>query len=137
MRYLKHFNESISSYNFKFDGETYEFTDGENIFEVEFTLEDDIYELKWYLNKDGVYTYDIINGNIYRIMETIFGKILNDFIQKNENCDSILIKGMAKNKERQGITQRTNVYFRYLRTHPISGWTLDKYQNEIYLDKNE
>jgi len=143
MKYLRKYRlfEKVDSYDFKFDGEdmSYEFSDGENNFEVEFTYitDDDLYELKWYLNKGGVYTYDIVNSNIYKILETIFGKILPDFIEKNKDCNSILIQGMSKRHEKSNITQRTNVYYRYLKNNLIDGWSLDRYQNEIYLDKIE
>lgn len=143
MKYISGFKlfESVQPYDFKFntDDISYEFTDGVNNFEVEFSKipEDNTYDLKWYLNKGGIYTYDVINGNIYRILETIFGKILSDFINKTEDCKSILIQGMAKRSEKNNITQRTNIYYRYLKNNPIDGWKLDRYQNEIYLDKDE
>ena len=141
MKYIISFNESVSSYNYKFDENnmSYEFSDGNNEFKVDFTYitEDDIYELKWYLKKDGFYTYDIVNSNIFKIMETVLGKILNDFIKRFDDCNSILICGLSKNHEKNEITQRTNVYFRYLKSHPIDGWIVDRYQNEIYLDKKD
>ena len=37
--------------------------------------------------------------------------------------------------ESDAITQRTKVYYRYLQNNPIEGWELDRYGNEIYLDK--
>ena len=143
MKYLTKYKlyESVIPYDYKFDETdlSYEFSDGENNFDVEFTYitEDNLYELKWYLNKGGIYTYDIINGNVYRILETILGRILNDFISKVSDCTSILIQGMSKRQEDNEITQRTNVYYRYLKNNPILGWSLDRYKNEIYLDKNE
>jgi hypothetical protein len=44
---------------------------------------------------------------------------------------------MSKRNEKSEITQRTNVYYRFLKNNPIYGWDLDRYQNEIYLDKKE
>ena len=68
-------------------------------------------------------------------MKTIFSDIIPDFISKNDWCAEIAIKGLGKGNESDAITQRTKVYYRYLQNNPIEGWELDRYGNEIYLDK--
>ena len=45
------------------------------------------------------------------------------------------IKGLGKENEKESLSQRTKIYYRYLQNNPIDGWELDKYGNEIYLDK--
>lgn len=143
MKHITNFRifESVEPYPYEFDESEncYSFSDGKNKFEVEFSYiaEDDLYDLKWFLDKNGIYTYDIVNSNIYRLLNTIMGKILRDFIEKNDDCRHILIHGMSKRNEKSEITQRTNVYYRFLKNNPIYGWDLDRYQNEIYLDKKE
>ena len=42
---------------------------------------------------------------------------------------------MGFGTEKEPIHQRTKVYYRYLKNNPIEGWELDRYGNEIYLDK--
>jgi hypothetical protein len=68
-------------------------------------------------------------------LKTIFNGIISDFISKNDWCSEITIKGLGKGNESDAITQRTKVYYRYLQNNPIEGWELDRYGNEIYLDK--
>lgn len=128
--------ESINKYEFiKKSDNSWEFSDGNNNFLVEFIKNDDMWELIWYVIKNGKNTYDIVNSNIYRILSTIFKGILIEFIENTPECNNILIKGLSKSLEKSETTQRTKIYYRYLTNNPINGWTLDKYQNEIYLDK--
>jgi hypothetical protein len=47
----------------------------------------------------------------------------------------ITIKGLGKGTEKDSLHQRTKIYYRYLQNNPIDGWKLDRYGNEIYLDK--
>ena len=47
----------------------------------------------------------------------------------------VIIKGLGKENESDEITQRTKVYYRYLQNNPIDGWEIDRYSNEIYLNK--
>lgn len=142
MKHLRNFGifETVGTYRFEFDESEncYSFSDGKNNFEVEFSLiDEETYELKWFLERNGLYTYDIVNSNIYRLLNTILGEILRDFISRTPDCSHILMHGMSKTKEKSEITQRTNVYYRFLVNNPIPGWSLDRYRNEIYLDKKE
>ena len=67
--------------------------------------------------------------------ETIIGKILNDFLNRNDWVETVKIVGLGKTTEKDAITQRTKLYWRYLNNNPITGWELDRYGNEIYLYK--
>ena len=63
------------------------------------------------------------------------GHILKDFISKNDWVQSVKIVGLGKTTEKESVTQRTKLYWRYLNNNPMSGWELDRYGNEIYLYK--
>jgi hypothetical protein len=117
----------------------YKFIDGVNTFRVEFDrMPQNEAEVSYrVLNKDLKWTFEMVESNIFRIMETIFGRIIPDFIKKNDWCNSITIKGLGKGHEKEQITQRTKVYWRYLQKNTIDGWNIDRYGNEIYLDKND
>ena len=77
----------------------------------------------------------MVKTNPFKVTETILGEIVPDFISKNDWCDTIIIKGLAKPGEKEQITQRTKMYLRYLTNNPIEGWSVDRYQNEIYIDR--
>ena len=52
------------------------------------------------------------------------------------SCERVLLVGLGKENESDAITQRTKVYYRYLQNNPIEGWEIDRYGNEIYLNKS-
>jgi hypothetical protein len=141
MRYLKSIFESIESYPFeevgKIDGTYYYFfTDGKNEFRVEIDRKPEGEAEILYRVKEGEdWTFNVVQTNIFNLLKTIFSKIIPDFISKNDWCQMITIKGLGKGTEKEPIHQRTKVYYRYLQNNPIEGWELDRYGNEIYLDK--
>lgn len=144
MKFLKSYKlfESSQPYNFNYSGKEgaqyiYYFTDEfENQFRVEFDhLPENETEVR-YLVKDGdSWTFSKVKSNIFRITETIFGKIIPHFINNNDWCQMIIIKGLASD-ESEEISKRTKIYWRYLQNNPIEGWSTDRYINEIYLDRN-
>jgi hypothetical protein len=141
MKYLKSIFESIVSYPFEYSGHEvatyyYLFSDGQNEFRVEIDRKPEGEVEILYRVKEGEdWTFKVVQTNIFRLLKTIFDGILPDFISKNDWCQMITIKGLGKGTESDAITQRTKVYYRYLQNNPIEGWELDKYGNEIYLDK--
>ena len=144
MKYLTKYRlfESIEPYKFQYIGKErasyiYKFSDGINEFRVEIDrLPDGEAELR-YLVKDGEsWSFKEVKTNIFKVCETVFGVILRDFINKNEWCSMIVINGLGKESEKESYTQRTKVYWRYLSNNPINGWSIDKYNNEIYIDRN-
>lgn len=144
MKFIQSFKlfESIQSYDFTYEGQdgTYwiyllndEF---ENQFKVEISRHPENEIELIYLVKDGDnWTYKEVKTNIWRLTETIIGKILNHFLILNDWVETVKIVGLGKNTEKDAITQRTKLYWRYLSNNPIQGWELDKYGNEIYLYK--
>jgi hypothetical protein len=141
MKNLKPIFEFIESYSFeeggKIDGTYYYFfSDGQNQFRVEIDRRPQGEAEILYRVKEGDnWTFKIVPTNIYKILKTIFSEILPDFISKNDWCKMITIKGLGKETEKEPTTKRTKIYYRYLQNNPIDGWKLDRYGNEIYLDK--
>jgi hypothetical protein len=141
MNHLKSIFESIESFPFEdggHEGETYYyyFSDGQNDFRVEIDRNPQGEAEVVYRVKTGDnWTFELVPTNIFSLLKTIFNGIISDFISKNDWCSEITIKGLGKGNESDAITQRTKVYYRYLQNNPIEGWELDRYGNEIYLDK--
>jgi hypothetical protein len=140
MRYIKSIFESIEFYPFEdgLDGATYYyfFSDGQNEFRVEIDRKPEgEAEILYRVKENNDWTFKVVQTNIFSLLKTIFNGIIPDFISKNDWCSEITIKGLGKGNESDAITQRTKVYYRYLQNNPIEGWELDRYGNEIYLDK--
>ena len=142
MKHLKSIFESIESFPFEdggHEGETYYyyyFSDGQNEFRVEIDRKPEgEVEVLYRVKEDSEWTFKVVKTNIFSLLKTIFSGIIPDFISKNDWCQMITIKGLGKGTEKDPIHQRTKVYYRYLQNNPIEGWELDRYSNEIYLDK--
>lgn len=141
MKHLKSIFESIEPYTFEYGGLKdatyyYYFSDSQNDFRVEIDRKPQgEVEILYRVKNGSEWTFDIVSTNIYRLLKTIFSSIIPDFISKNDWCQMITIKGLGKGTESEPITKRTKIYYRYLQNNPIEGWELDRYGNEIYLDK--
>jgi hypothetical protein len=131
--------ESVQSYDWSFDelNGVYYFKDEfNNQFRVEIDRHPENEVEIRYLTKDGdKWTFKEVKTNIFRVTETVMGQILKDFLSRNDWVQSVKIVGLGKTTEKEAITQRTKLYWRYLSNNPMDGWELDKYGNEIYLDK--
>jgi hypothetical protein len=141
MKHLKSILESIEFYPFEdggLEGATYYyyFSDRQNDFRVEIDRKPQgEVEVVYRVKTGDNWTFELVPTNIFSLLKTIFNGIIPDFISKNDWCSEITIKGLGKGNESGAITQRTKVYYRYLQNNPIEGWELDRYGNEIYLDK--
>lgn len=92
------------------------------------------YELLYYVESEGSYSVSkIVNVNPYRILKTVFGDILNDFVIRYSWIKEILFIGLAKEREREYITSRTKMYKRYLDMNPINGFSITQTGNTIKL----
>ena len=152
MRYLDNFyqflNEEVQSYQFEISSNdpllfTYKFEDViGNRYLVEFKNIpvrkigelSHVYELLYYVEDDGKYTvYKIVNVNPYRVLQTVFGDILNDFAIRCTWAKEIYFVGLAKDREKDYVTSRTKIYKRYLDMNPPEGFSVRQGGNAIQL----
>lgn len=148
MKYLKSMFEEIESYKFQIISDNpqlvrYSFIDLKfNNYLVEFKnivvnkkgVLSTTYELAYYVEENGQFTVSkIVNVNIYSILKTVFGEILNDFIKKHSWVKTIFFIGLSKDRERDYVSARTRVYMRYLNRNPIPGFRISQIGNTIKL----
>lgn len=96
------------------------------------------YELTWYVWDEVINNWSvtkIVNGNIYSILYTVFGNILNTFLTKRPWVTTVRFEGIEKEKEKEIVTQRTRFYLRHLRNNPLDGFRLESWGNKILLIK--
>jgi hypothetical protein len=95
-----------------------------------------VYELLYYVEDEGSYTvYKIVNVNPYRVLQTVFGDILNDFTKRCDWAKEIFFVGLAKETEREYVTSRTKIYKRYLDMNPPKGFSVRQGGNAIQLKR--
>lgn len=152
MRILQHFYqflcEEIQSYNFKINSNnpmlfTYNFEDViGNKYLVEFKNIpvrkekelSNVYELLYFVKDNDSYSVSkIVNVNPYRVLQTVFGDILNDFIKRCSWAKEIYFVGLAKDREKEYVTSRTRIYKRYLDMNPPNGFNVRQSGNAILL----
>jgi hypothetical protein len=93
-----------------------------------------IYELLFYVEDKGSYSvYKIVNVNPYRVLETVFGKILDDFSKRCSWAKKIFFIGLSKERERGYIASRTKIYKRYLDMNPPKRYSVKQSGNAIQL----
>jgi hypothetical protein len=104
-----------------------------NKFKVEFIKDDEqSVELKYYYYDGNNWSVDkLVGTNPFKIVSTIFGDILQDFIKNNKWCNEVYINGLAKESEKEFITQRTKMYLRYLNNNKPVGFDIDRTDNDI------
>lgn len=154
MKFLKTYRlfELVKSYNWSYLGNTegyqadsnqqYKFTDDyNNEFIVEFikkSNESDEVELKWFVTEGGSNNMNkVVNGNPFRILETILSEILIDYLNRNQWVALLYMQGLGKDQEKELETQRTRLYVRHLKNNPIPGYELYHGGNDIELIKIE
>jgi hypothetical protein len=93
-----------------------------------------VYELLYFVEDEGSYSVSkIVNVNIYRVLQTVFGDILNDFSKRCSWAKEIFFVGLAKESEKDYITSRTRIYKRYLDMNPPKGFMVRQAGNAIQL----
>jgi hypothetical protein len=147
MKYLKRFNQINEGYDYRmFQDETkkgdeidYYFNDEfGNQFKVNFEFTDEESCIMLYQVFDTNirdWSFNIVKTNIYKVFETVFKEILNDFISNNKWCEIVEMVGLGKKVEKEEISKRTKIYINYLTNNPIKGWELSNDKNTIYLTK--
>jgi hypothetical protein len=95
-----------------------------------------VYELLYFVEDKGEYSVSkIVNVNPYRVLQTVFGDILNDFIGRCSWAKNIYFVGLSKDREKDYISSRTRVYKRYLDMNPVPGFKVQQSGNAIQLTK--
>ncbi len=95
-----------------------------------------IYELLYYVYDNEYYSVSkVVNVNPYRVLQTVFGEILNDFSERCSWAKEIFFVGLAKDREKEYITSRTKIYKRYLDMNPPEGFIVRQGGNSIKLLK--
>lgn len=151
LKYFKLFEESNSyksSINLVRDDDyqiDYTFSDDlSNKFLVQFSnISDDSLLSEEYKMCYFVYDKDIQNwsvsktvkSNPYRIIRTVLGDILHDFIKRKPSCNIITFEGLSKETQKDLISQRTKSYFRFLERNPLHGFSLANYGNRFILTR--
>ncbi len=93
-----------------------------------------VYELLYFVEDEGEFSVSkIVNVNPYRVLETVFGRILEDFSKRCSWAKEIYFVGLAKEQEKDYITSRTRVYKRYLDNNPPVGFSVRQGGNAIQL----
>lgn len=93
-----------------------------------------VYELLYFVEDEGQYSVSkIVNVNPYRILQTVFGDILNDFAKRCSWSKEIFFVGLAKDREKEYVTSRTRIYKRYLDMNPPLGFSVRQVGNAIQL----
>jgi len=151
MKYLNTFDlflEEFQSYNFQIISDDpkmikYSFVDvAGNKYLVEFkNIPIDrggslgtTYELVYFVEDGEYYSVSkIVNVNIYSVLQTIFGDILNDFIRRFRWVKTIFFVGLSKERERHFVSSRTRIYMRYLDRNPVPGFRVSQSGNNIKL----
>jgi len=96
-----------------------------------------VYELLYFVEDEGSYSVSkIVNVNIYRVLQTVFGDILNDFSKRCSWAKEIFFVGLAKESEKDYITSRTRIYKRYLDMNPPKGFSVRQGGNAIQLRRS-
>lgn len=143
-------NEKVDSYGFNLISDDpfmykYEFLDSENNnYLVEFKNIpvnkvgelSTVYELLYFVEDEGSYSVSkIVNVNPYKVLETVFGDILNDFTKRCSWAKNIFFVGLAKDLEKDYVTSRTKIYKRYLDMNTPVGFSISQAGNAIQMKR--
>jgi hypothetical protein len=147
----------IHNYNLFLESNSYvNFLSRDNNYYVDYTFKDDLGNKflvqfknitigKGYLSKEYTMSYFVWDDNIqdwsvsklvesspWKIVSTVLGDIVNDFLKrKSFLCKKLQFEGLAKENEKNYMTQRTKMYLRYLSNNPISNFKMSNYGNNI------
>jgi hypothetical protein len=153
MKMIKKYNnfllENIQSYEWEFRSDRekvidYTFIDNEgNNYLVQFKnlqlrpgILSNEFELVYFVHDGENYTVSkLVGSNIWRTVKTVLTDILNDFLKRYLWVKKIVINGLAKDREKSFLAQRTKVYNRHLDRNPIPGFRKEIFGNRINLTR--
>ena len=97
------------------------------------------YELTYFVWDEDILNWSIdkiVNSNIFRVTKTVFGDVINSFLNSKPWVKTLRFEGISKQTEgKYVITKRTKLYTRYLKNNPIEGYRLESDMNRINLIK--
>lgn len=103
-------------------------TIGKNTLSKEYTMS----YFAWDIETNNWSVSKLVESSPYKIVSTVLGTILNDFVKrKSFLCNKIQFEGLAKENEKDYMTQRTKMYLRYLERNPIPNFKMTNYGNNI------
>ena len=76
-----------------------------------------------------------VGSNPFRIVRTVLGDVLNDFIKRKLWCSRIHFEGLSSEQERDYISRRSKMYLRFLEQNPLIGWSWINYGNKFILSR--
>lgn len=76
-----------------------------------------------------------VGSNPFRIVRTVLGDVLNDFIKRKLWCSRIHFEGLSSEQERDYISRRSKMYLRFLEQNPLIGWSWVNYGNKFILSR--
>lgn len=128
----------------------------DNNYYVDYTFEDDLgnkflvqfknitigkedlskeYTMSYFVWDDNIQDWSVsklVESSPWKIVSTVLGDIVNDFLKrKSFLCNKLQFEGLAKENEKNYMTQRTKMYLRYLTNNPISNFKMSNYGNNI------
>lgn len=97
------------------------------------------YELT-YFTKDSSgkwSTSEVVSTNVYKVVQTVLGDVLSNFIEDRPWVSAIRLEGLPKEGE-TGKSKRTKLYQRYLEANPVPGFRIESTSiNRFNLVKNK
>jgi len=128
----------------------------DNNYYVDYTFEDDLgnkflvqfknitigkedlskeYTMSYFVWDDNIQDWSVsklVESSPWKIVSTVLGDIVNDFLKrKSFLCNKLQFEGLAKENEKNYMTQRTKMYLRYLTNNPVSNFKMRNYGNNI------
>jgi hypothetical protein len=93
------------------------------------------YTMSYFVWDDNIQDWSVsklVESSPWKIVSTVLGDIVNDFLKrKSFLCNKLQFEGLAKENEKNYMTQRTKMYLRYLSNNPISNFKMSNYGNNI------
>ena len=98
------------------------------------------YELTYFVRdpETGDWSIDsLVSTNVYRVVQTVLGDILSDFVKERPWVSVIRLEGLAKDGE-IGKSKRTKLYLRFLESNPLPDFRIEMVSaNRFNLVKNK
>ena len=85
----------------------------------------------WDNNINNWSVYKTIKSNPFRIVNTVLGDIMDDFIKRKSWINKIQFEGLPKDNESEYQSKRTKMYLRFLKENPKSDFKVVNYGNNV------